>query len=94
MKKRGRPKKGHCDIAEVTTANTKLIKYEDIMPGADHMYHCKQCEKSFRRERHYRSHVCIAAKDYVDITKLNVSHVLNITIGYTIYRPRDLDLNI
>ena len=39
------------------------------LSAADGKYHCVRCKKSFRRERHYNTHKCLADSNYVDITK-------------------------
>ncbi|KAL5021554.1 hypothetical protein ScPMuIL_000709 [Solemya velum] len=65
-KRRGRPKKSIQPIVEKPKVSEKP-KVPEI--GKDGKYHCVRCKKSFRKERFFVTHKCLACSDYVDITK-------------------------
>lgn len=45
------------------------IYIAQFLIDADGKYHCTQCQKSFMRDRHFRTHRCLAVIGYVDITR-------------------------
>ncbi|XP_064610516.1 zinc finger protein ZFAT-like isoform X2 [Liolophura sinensis] len=64
-KKRGRGKK-----KEPPPKQPEKLPLPD--KSTDGKYHCKRCKKAFGKERHFLTHRCMAASDYVDISKRDV----------------------
>ena len=53
-----------------------LLLHEFAVSDCNGLYGCTQCNKSFARPRHFRTHRCVAWGDYVDISKSDVIETL------------------
>nr|KAG5708031.1 hypothetical protein BaRGS_025169 [Batillaria attramentaria] len=68
----GRPKKGEEKNKPIVAVPATESKPEVPEKGADGTMRCSRCHRSFRKERHFKTHKCLATSAYVDITKRDV----------------------
>ena len=49
-----------------------------MIAGPDGRFHCPRCKKTFRRARHFTTHMCLADTDYLDLNEKEVKMDLDL----------------
>ncbi|PVD20845.1 hypothetical protein C0Q70_19006 [Pomacea canaliculata] len=68
----GRPRKGEEKNKPVQAVPATCAKPEVPEQGSDGKLRCGQCQRAFNKERHYKTHKCLASSAYVDISKRDI----------------------